>query len=105
MSCVDESCNIVAIKGNVWPGSVSGRAVSKQRQHFLGVGVNSENSNAGGNEYKYTFQKPPALLGNGRPDTEPGHRAQPQRTRPGHRAGQRGAASVASSISKIEPQQ
>ena len=33
----------------------------KQRQHLFGVGVNSENSNVGGNECKYTFLKPPAV--------------------------------------------
>ena len=69
----------------------------KQRQHFFGVGVNSENSNAGGNECKYTFLKPPAVWElhprTQSRATQPSHGVQgrgqdkeKRRTRPGHRA-------------------
>ena len=54
----------------------------KQRQHFFGVGVNSENSNAGGNECKYTFLKPPAVW-----ELHP--RTQSRATQPSHSSGAR----------------
>ena len=55
----------------------------KQRQHFFGVGVNSENSNVGGNECKYTFLKPPAVW-------QLHARTQSRATEPSHRVQGRG---------------
>ena len=55
----------------------------KQRLHFFGVGVNSENSNVGGNECKYTFLKPPAVW-------QLHARTQSRATEPSHRVQGRG---------------